>query len=72
MDDPQLSDRYRPLTPGITRVPFGEHAALDGAIGDDTAAVIDGDDPGDGWLHRATRTDCSPRSGAVAMSVVPC
>ena len=40
MDDPRLSDRYRPLTPGITRVPFGDLDALDAAIGDDTAAVI--------------------------------
>ncbi len=40
MDDPPLSDRYRPLTPGITRVPFGDIEALDRMIGDDTAAVI--------------------------------
>jgi putrescine aminotransferase len=40
MDDPPLSERYRPLTPGITRVPFGDFEALKGAVGDDTAAVI--------------------------------
>jgi putrescine aminotransferase len=40
MDDPPLSDRYRPLTPGITRVPFGEIDAVRGAVGPDTAAVI--------------------------------
>ena len=40
MDDPELSDRFRPLTPGITRVPFDDLDALDRAIGDDTAAVI--------------------------------
>lgn len=40
MDDPNLSDRYRPLTPGIVRVPFGDNAALREAIGDETAAVI--------------------------------
>jgi putrescine aminotransferase len=40
MDDPPLSDRYRPLTPGIVRVPFGDARALEQAIGDDTAAVI--------------------------------
>ena len=40
MDDPPLSDRYRPLTPGITRVPFDDLAALEAAIGHDTAAVI--------------------------------
>ena len=33
MDDPPLSDRYRPLTPGIVRVPFGDAAALEHAIG---------------------------------------
>jgi acetylornithine/succinyldiaminopimelate/putrescine aminotransferase len=40
MDDPALSDRYRPLTPGIARVPFDDLAAIDGAISEDTAAVI--------------------------------
>jgi acetylornithine/succinyldiaminopimelate/putrescine aminotransferase len=40
MDDPHLSDRYRPLTPGVVRVPFGDPAALEGAIGPETAAVI--------------------------------
>ena len=40
MDDPPLSDRYRPLTPGIVRVPFGDAQALEQAIGDATAAVI--------------------------------
>lgn len=40
MDDPPLSDRYRPLTPGITRVPFGDADALRDAVGPDTAAVI--------------------------------
>lgn len=40
MDDPELSDRYRPLTPAISRVPFGDLAALDAAVGSDTAAVV--------------------------------
>jgi putrescine aminotransferase len=40
MDDPPLSDRYRPLTPGITRVPFGDADALRSAVGPETAAVI--------------------------------
>ena len=40
MDDPPLSERYRPLTPGITRVPFDDAAAAEAAIGPDTAAVI--------------------------------
>jgi putrescine aminotransferase len=40
MDDQPLSQRYEPLTPGITRVPFGDLDAFDAAIGDDTAAVI--------------------------------
>jgi putrescine aminotransferase len=40
MDDPPLSERFRPLTPGIARVPFGDRAALEGAVGEDTAAVI--------------------------------
>ncbi|HSD80062.1 MAG TPA: aspartate aminotransferase family protein [Solirubrobacteraceae bacterium] len=40
MDDPPLSERYQPLTPGITRVPFADAAAAEAAIGPDTAAVI--------------------------------
>jgi acetylornithine/succinyldiaminopimelate/putrescine aminotransferase len=40
MDDPALSDRYRPLTPGIVRVPFGDDARAEQAIGPRTAAVI--------------------------------
>ncbi len=40
MDDPALSDRYRPLTPGITRIPFGDLQAADRAISPATAAVI--------------------------------
>jgi acetylornithine/succinyldiaminopimelate/putrescine aminotransferase len=40
MDDPPLSERYQPLTPGITRVPFGEVEALRDAVASDTAAVI--------------------------------
>ena len=40
MDDPPLSERFQPLTPGITRIPFGDFAAADHAIGDSTAAVI--------------------------------
>jgi acetylornithine/succinyldiaminopimelate/putrescine aminotransferase len=40
MDDPELSDRFRPLTPGITRVPFGDVDALDRAVDGSTAAVV--------------------------------
>jgi putrescine aminotransferase len=40
MDDPALSERYQPLTPGITRIPFGDLEAADQAVDDRTAAVI--------------------------------
>jgi acetylornithine/succinyldiaminopimelate/putrescine aminotransferase len=40
MGDPPLSDRYRPLTPGIVRVPFDDLAAAEREIGTGTAAVI--------------------------------
>ena len=40
MDDPPLSERFQPLTPGITRIPFGDFAAAERAVGEDTAAVI--------------------------------
>jgi putrescine aminotransferase len=40
MDDPELSDPYRPLTPDVSRVPFGDLDALDRAVDERTAAVI--------------------------------
>jgi acetylornithine/succinyldiaminopimelate/putrescine aminotransferase len=40
MDDPPLSERYQPLTPGIGRVPFGDARAVRDAVGPETAAVI--------------------------------
>lgn len=40
MDDPALSERYQPVTPGITRIPFGDFEAADRAVGETTAAVI--------------------------------
>lgn len=40
MNDPALCDRYRPLTPAIERVPFGDIDALDRAVGEQTAAVV--------------------------------
>jgi putrescine aminotransferase len=40
MDDPPLSERFRPLVPGIVRVPFGKAEAACEAINHQTAAVI--------------------------------
>ncbi|MGZ6622548.1 MAG: class-III pyridoxal-phosphate-dependent aminotransferase [Solirubrobacteraceae bacterium] len=40
MDDPPLSDRFQPLTPGIARIPFGDVQGADRAIDSGTAAVI--------------------------------
>jgi len=40
MDDPPLSERFQPLTPGITRIPFGDVEAAERAVGPGTAAVI--------------------------------
>jgi acetylornithine/succinyldiaminopimelate/putrescine aminotransferase len=40
MDDPPLSERFRPLVPGIVRVPFGDADRASAAIDDRTAAVI--------------------------------
>jgi putrescine aminotransferase len=40
MDDPPLRERYEPVTPGITRVPFGDVDAARAAVDSDTAAVI--------------------------------
>ena len=40
MDDPPLRERFEPVTPGITRVPFGDLDAAAAAVDEDTAAVI--------------------------------
>ena len=39
MDEDEYSRWFRPLVPGISKVPFGDIGALDRAVGDDTAAV---------------------------------
>jgi acetylornithine/succinyldiaminopimelate/putrescine aminotransferase len=39
MDEDEYSRWFRPLVPGILKVPFGDIRALDRAVGDDTAAV---------------------------------
>ena len=39
MDEDQYSQWFGPLVPGVVKVPFGDAAALDSAVGDDTAAV---------------------------------
>jgi acetylornithine/succinyldiaminopimelate/putrescine aminotransferase len=40
MDDPPLRERFEPVMPGITRVPFGNLDAARAVVGPDTAAVI--------------------------------
>jgi acetylornithine/succinyldiaminopimelate/putrescine aminotransferase len=39
MDEERDSQWFAPLVPGVTKVPFGDIAAVECAIGDDTAAV---------------------------------
>ena len=39
MDEDEYSRWFRPLVPGITKVPFGDVAAVEAAVGEDTAAV---------------------------------
>ncbi len=39
-DDPDATTGYAPFTPGFVRVPFGDAAALEAAIGPRTAAVL--------------------------------
>ncbi|HET8866730.1 MAG TPA: ornithine--oxo-acid transaminase [Agrococcus sp.] len=39
-DDPDATTGYAPFTPGFVRVPFGDAAALEAAIGPNTAAVL--------------------------------
>jgi ornithine--oxo-acid transaminase len=39
-DDPQARDDFGPFTPGFVSVPYGDAAALEAAIDDDTVAVL--------------------------------
>lgn len=39
-DDPEARDDYGPYTPGFTSVPYGDLAAIENAITDDTVAVL--------------------------------
>jgi ornithine--oxo-acid transaminase len=39
-DDPEAHDDYGPYTPGFTTVPYGDLAAIEAAITDDTVAVL--------------------------------
>ncbi len=68
-DDPAARDGFGPFAPGFVRVPFGDAAALAGAVDDDTAAVllepVQGEAgvivPPDGYL-RAVRALCTERN----------
>ncbi len=39
-DDPEAHDHYGPYTPGFRTVPYGDLAAIEAAIDDDTVAVL--------------------------------
>lgn len=39
MDEDEYSRWFRPLVPGVVKVPFGDVAAVERAVGEDTAAV---------------------------------
>ena len=39
-DDPEARDNYGPYTPGFVSVPYGDLAAIEAAIDDDTVAVL--------------------------------
>ena len=77
MNDPELRDRYRPVTPGITRVPFGDVGAADRAITEETAAVIMETIPATGgyivplpeWFP-ALRTMCDERGALLILDEV--
>jgi len=38
--DPKWKDKFGPMTPGFSQVPFGDLEALEPAVGEDTAAVL--------------------------------
>ena len=47
-DDPDARDGFGPFTPGFVTVPYGDLAALEAAIDDNTVAVLHRADPGRG------------------------
>ena len=77
MDDPPLRERFEPVVPGITRIPFGDVAAVDAAVGADTAAVIMETIPAtggyllppEGWLE-ALRRICDERGALLILDEV--
>jgi acetylornithine/succinyldiaminopimelate/putrescine aminotransferase len=77
MDDPPLRERFEPVTPGITRIPFGDFDAIDAAVDDHTAAVIMETIPAtggyllppDGWLA-ALRRICDERGALMILDEV--
>lgn len=64
----QYREPFEPLLPGIRHVPYNDIAAMDEALGDDTAAVVveivqgeGGVHPGDTTYFQALRRLCSDR-----------
>ena len=77
MNDPHLSERYRPLAAGITRVPFDDLAAVDSAVAHETAAVIMETIPATGGYlvpsagyFRAIRRWCDERGALLILDEV--
>ena len=54
-DDPQARDDFGPYAPGFVHVPFGDAAAIEAAIDENTAAVLIEPIQGEAGVDRAAR-----------------
>ena len=61
--DPEARADFGPYTPGFEIVPYGDLAALEAAVDDDTVAVLHRADPGRGRRAGAARPATWPGSG---------
>ena len=77
MDDPPLRERFEPVVPGVTRIEFGDLAAAESAVSEDTAAVIMETIPAtggyllppEGWLE-GLRALCDERGALMILDEV--
>lgn len=75
--EPHYREPFEPLLPGVSHVPYGRFDAMEGAISDETAAVIlevvqgeGGVNPGDGEYLRGVQALCRERGALLIVDEV--
>lgn len=75
--EPHYREPFEPLLPGVSHVPYGRLDAMEGAISDETAAVIlevvqgeGGVNPGDGEYLRGVQALCRERGALLIVDEV--